>query len=221
VLDRGDIAVMRQPSVASVLEAVVGPWGAIFVSVGLIVSVLGAYLAWSLICIEVLFAAARSGDMPRIFARENGNGVPSTALWLSNAVIQLFLISTLFSQDAFTLMLKLTSSMVLVPYLLAAAYGLLVAARGDSYDVRPDERTRDLIAAAVATLYAAFLIYAADMKFLLLAAVLYAPGTALYVRVRREQKLPLFTPIEWLVFVAASVGCIVGVYGLLTGGITI
>ena len=35
------------------LESVVGPWGAIFVSVGLIVSVLGAYLAWALICAEV------------------------------------------------------------------------------------------------------------------------------------------------------------------------
>ena len=55
VLPRADIAGMRQPSMATVLEAVVGHWGAIFVSVGLIVSVLGAYLAWSLICAEVLF----------------------------------------------------------------------------------------------------------------------------------------------------------------------
>jgi arginine:ornithine antiporter / lysine permease len=221
VLDRADIAVMRQPSMASVLEAVVGRWGAVFVSAGLIVSVLGAYLAWSLICIEVMFAAARSGDMPRIFARENGNGVPSAALWLSNVVIQLFLISTLFSQDAFALMLNLTSSMVLIPYLLAAAYGLIFAGRGETYDVSSGERTRDLIAAAVATLYAVFLIYAGGMKFLLLSAVLYAPGTVLYVQVRREQKLPLFTPIEWLVFVTAAVGCIAGIYGLLTGQIAI
>src|SRR6185437_2180800 len=46
VLQRGEIAGMRQPSMATVLEAVVGHWGAIFVSIGLIVSVLGAYLAW-------------------------------------------------------------------------------------------------------------------------------------------------------------------------------
>jgi arginine:ornithine antiporter / lysine permease len=49
VLERAAIAGMRQPSMASVLEPVVGPWGGIFVSIGLIVSVLGAYLAWSLI----------------------------------------------------------------------------------------------------------------------------------------------------------------------------
>src|SRR5664279_957670 len=70
VLHRADIADLRQPSMAGVLESVVGPWGAIFVSVGLIVSVLGAYLAWALICAEVLFAAAKTKDMPKIFATE-------------------------------------------------------------------------------------------------------------------------------------------------------
>ena len=59
VLQRADIAGMRQPSMAAVLESVVGPWGAIFVSVGLLVSVLGAYLAWALICAEVMFAAGK------------------------------------------------------------------------------------------------------------------------------------------------------------------
>ena len=53
VLARAEIADMRQPSMAAVLEAVVGPWGAVFVSIGLVVSVLGAYLAWSLIAAEV------------------------------------------------------------------------------------------------------------------------------------------------------------------------
>ena len=80
VLQRPEIAEMRQPSMATVLEAVVGHWGAVFVSIGLIVSVLGAYLAWSLICAEVLFTAAKTEDMPRVFARENANKVPAPAL---------------------------------------------------------------------------------------------------------------------------------------------
>ena len=88
-----------QRSMASVLAAVVGPWGAVFVSIGLIVSVSGDFcFAWSLICIEVLFSAAKSGDMPSYFARENANKVPVAALWLTNGVIQVFLITTLFSR---------------------------------------------------------------------------------------------------------------------------
>jgi arginine:ornithine antiporter/lysine permease len=221
LLPRAEIAVMRQPSMASVLQAAVGPWGAVFVSAGLIVSVLGAYLAWSLICAEVLFAAATTGDMPSIFATENAAKVPSAALWLTNIVTQLFLVSTLFTQDAFTLMLKLTSAMVLVPYLLVAMYGLLVAKRGTAYDGNHKERRRDLIFAGIATLYTAFMIFAGGLRFLLLSAVLYAPSTALYLWARREQNKRIFTPVEWIIFVVVAIGAIVGVHGLVTGYVTI
>lgn len=221
VLTQAEIAGMRQPSMASVLEAVVGTWGAVFVSVGLIVSVLGAYLAWSLICVEVLFAAAKSGDMPRIFARENANKVPAAALWLTNIVIQVFVISTLFSQDAFALMVKLSSAMVLIPYLLVAGYGFLLALRRETYGTQPAQRSRDLIVAGIATLYVAFMIYAGGLKFLLLSSILYAPGTLLYVQVRREQNKQVLVGVEWIVLAAAALGCLVGIYGIASGDIVI
>jgi len=221
VLQRADIAGMRQPSMAAVLEAVVGPWGAVFVSAGLIVSVLGAYLAWSLICAEVMFTAARTKDMPALFAKENANRVPANALWLTNIIVQLLVISTYFSRDAFALMLNLTSAMSLIPYLFVAAYGFMISRRGESYQVRPQERGRDLTIAAVAVIYTVFMIYAGGLKFILLSAVLYAPGTILYIWARREQAKQVFTPIDWIIFIVAVIGAIFGIYGLATGVITI
>jgi len=221
VLQRADIAGMRQPSMAAVLEAVVGPWGAVFVSAGLIVSVLGAYLAWSLICAEVMFAAAKTKDMPALFARENANKVPANALWLTNIIVQLFVISTYFSRDAFALMLNLTSAMSLIPYLFVAAYGFMISKRGESYQVRPQERGRDLIMAGVAVVYTVFMIYAGGLKFILLSAVLYAPGTILYIWARREQGKQVFTPIDWIIFIVAVIGALYGIYGLATRVITI
>jgi len=222
VLQRADIAGMRQPSMAQVLEAVVGPWGAVFVSVGLLVSVLGAYLAWSLIAAEVLFTAAKTKDMPSVFARENANKVPSTALWATNLVVQAIVITTYWSRDAFALMLNLTSAMALIPFLFVAAYGLQLARRGETYDVRPGERRRDLVFAAVATAYTIFLLYAGGLKFIVLSAVLYAPGTALYLWARREQGKPVFTKTsDWVIFGLAAVGAAVGIYWLITGYITI
>jgi arginine:ornithine antiporter/lysine permease len=221
VLQRSDIADMRQPSMATVLEAVVGHWGAVFISIGLLVSVLGAYLAWSLICAEVLSAAAKKLDMPRVFGTENQNKVPAAALWLTNIVVQLFVISTYWSQDAFTLFLNLTSVMSLIPFFLVALYGLLLARRGETYNSRPQERTRDLILAGLATIYTAFLIYAAGFKFLVLSATLYGPGTILYFWTRSEQGKKVFTSIEWIIFIAAIVLCLVGIHGLVTGYITI
>lgn len=222
VLERTAIAEMRQPSMAAVLEAVVGPWGAIFVSAGLIISVLGAYLAWSLICAEVLFAAAKTRDMPKVFARENKNKVPANALWLSNIIVQLLVISTMWSQDAFTLMLNMTSVMSLVPYLLVAAYGVLIAKRGETYEQQSGGiRRRDLIVGGIAVLYTAFMIMAGGMRYLLLSAVLYAPGTALYFWARREQGAKPFTAVERAVFVVAVFGFVAGLYALASGRIEI
>lgn len=223
VLERADIAGMRQPSMAAALEAVVGPWGAVFVSVGLLVSVLGAYLAWSLICAEVMSAAARNKDMPALFATENANKVPSAALWATNIVVQVIVITTYWSRDAFGLMLSLTSAMSLIPFLLVAAYGLMLVRRRETYDtIRPRERGRDLVITALATLYTVFLLYAGGVKFIVLSAVLYAPGTALYVWARREQGLPVFArAADWVIFLAAAIGAVVGVWWLVTGYITI
>ena len=126
-------------------------------------------------------------------------------------------LSTLFSEDAFTLALKLTSAMALIPYLLVAAYGLLIAMRGETYERNPKARGQDLALASIATLYTAFMIYAGGTKFLLLSAVLYAPGTALYVWVRRERKRRLFTPVEWVIFAVTVIGAVLGIHGLATG----
>jgi arginine:ornithine antiporter/lysine permease len=220
-LQRADIAGMRQPSMATVLEAVVGHWGAVFVSVGLLISVLGAYLAWSLICAEVLFTAAKTEDMPAIFAKENANKVPANALWLTNIVVQLLVISTYFSRDAFALMLNLTSAMSLIPYLFVAAYGFMVSRRGETYEIRPEERRRDLIMATIAVIYTIFMIYAGGLKFILLSAVLYAPGTILYVWARREQNKSVFIASDWIIFIVTVIGAVVGIYGLATGLITL
>ncbi|WP_233885390.1 basic amino acid/polyamine antiporter [Paraburkholderia flagellata] len=222
VLPRADVAGMRQPSMAAVLESVVGPWGGIFVSIGLIVSVLGAYLAWSLICAEVMFAAARNQDMPAVFARENANNVPANALWITNIVVQLLVASTYFSRDAFSLMLNLTSSMSLIPYLFVAAYGFMVSNRGESYEVRPEERKRDLALAAIAVIYTLFMIVAGGLKFILLSAILYAPGTVLYFLARRERKLKVFQRTsDWVIFIVAAVAAIVGVVALATGAMAL
>jgi arginine:ornithine antiporter/lysine permease len=222
VMQRAEIAGLRQPSMAGMLESVVGPWGAIFVSAGLIVSVLGAYLAWAMICAEVMFAAAKSQDMPSAFAKVNKNNVPVVALWATSGVIQVIVISTYWSRDAFALMLNLTSATTLIPYLFVAAYGLMIAKRGETYDVRPGERQRDLILASLAVIYTLFMIYAAGLEFILLSAIIFAPAAPLYFWARREQGKRVFDRTsDWVIFAATLVGAAIGIHGLVTGSITI
>ena len=221
VLLRPELASLRQPSMAGVLEAIVGRWGAIFISIGLIVSVMGAYLSWSLLAAEVLYSAARNKSMPGVFATENKNAVPSSAVWLTNITIQVFLILTLFSEYAFQLGLELTSSLTLIPYFLVAAYGLKLAWTGETYDVKEIVHKRELTVAVIATIYALLMLYAGGMKYLLLSAIIYVPGTLLYIIAKREQREKVFTPAEMMLFVIVVIAAIVAVYSIAMGIITI
>ncbi len=221
VLLRPDLAALRTPSMAGVLEAIVGPWGAAFIGISLIISVLGNYLSWSLLAAEVMFSAARHGTMPRFFARENANQSPVNALWVTNGVIQVFLLLTPVADYAFGLTLKMTSAMTLVPYLLVAAYGWKLAWKGETYDAKPQGRRGDFICGTIATIYAAGMIYAGGLKFLLLSSLLYTLGTALFFIAWREQKVAVFTGRERLVFGALLVAFLVAVCGLVTGSLAI
>lgn len=218
VVSQAELAQLRQPSMASVLELVMGPWGAVLISVGLLVSVLGAYLAWSLICVEVLFSAAHSGDMPKIFAVENRNQVPAAGLWMTNGVVQLMVLTTYWSDDPYKQMLMFTSQMSLVPYLLVAMFGLLLIWRGETYGLNPWGRNRDLGFAIGATAYGVFLVLASGLRPLAYSAILYAGGTVLYLWARREQKLPVFTFREWIVFGVTCLSALAGIY-LLAGAL--
>ncbi len=221
ILPIDQIAQLSQPSVGGVLEAVVGPWGAAFIGLGVIVSVLGAYLAWTLMAAEVLSIAAKNKDMPAFLASENAAGVPNTALLMTSALIQVVLVATLFSDDAFTFALSLCSHMSLLPYFLSAAFLLKLALTRETYDRDPSGHSKDLVVAALATAYTIFLLVAAGMKFMVLGLIIYAPGTALYYMARREQGKTVFTSAEWAVFAAAVIGAAVGIHGLVTGYITI
>ena len=221
ILPYQEIAELRQPSMAGVLEAAVGQWGKVFVSLGLIVSVLGAYLAWTLMAAEVLFVAAKDDDMPRFLARSSGADVPSAALLMTTILVQIMLVVTLASEDAFNFALDLTSALTLIPFLLAAAHALKLVLTRETYTEQPEGWSRELVVGALAIVYTAFLLFAAGPKFILVSFIIYAPATVLFVMVRREQGRPLFSPGELVILAVSVVGAIAGVVALTTGAISI
>ena len=220
VMPQGELAGVSQPSMASVLESIVGPWGSIFIRVGVIVSVLGAYLAWTLMAAEVLYIPAKSEDMPRFLARTNSHGAPVSALMMAAGLISVLLVALLFAADALDFMLDLTAALSLIPYLLAAAYALKLTATRETYG-DGKSLVPDMVVAAVATVYTLFLIYAAGVDKLLLSCILYAPAAALYFKARRERGLRVFRPAEAALFGVIVLGAVAGVVSLATGAIEI
>ena len=217
VLTQKELAGMGPPSMAGVLAHLIGPWGAAVVSIGLVVSVAGAFLSWSMLSAEIPFAAAKDGSFPKWFAKENAAGSPVNALWITNALVQLFLIVTYFRESSYQFLYTIASVAILPPYVFSGAYALKLALTGETYEVDSSRRTRDLVTGAVATLYGLWLCYAARLSELLMATMLFAPATLIYMAARRERHEKMFTPLEAAVAVVVTAAGLVAIYLRATG----
>ncbi len=222
VMSQPALAQLKNPSMAHVLAHVVGPWGAALISVGLLISLSGALLSWLMLSSETLYMAARDGAAPSWLARANQHGAPTHAMWLTSGCVQAFLLITLVSNSTYLSLVNLGTSMILLPYTWAALFGLGLAWRGQGYDAGAGNlRRRDLAIAGVAVLYAAWLLYAGGVKYLLLSALLYAPGALMYAWAQRAQGRAGLSRREWPIFLATLVGAAVAAWGLLAGWLSL
>ena len=222
VVPQPELAGTRQPSMIGVFQSVVGDWGKVFISIAVIVSVLGAYLAWTLMAAEVMYIPARNEDFPEFLGQENSSGAPITALVVTSLAIQGLLAATLVLTDALNFMLDLSTSLALIPYFLAAAYALKLGLLGETYEhASPRTRRNETIVAGIATAYTLFLFDAAGLKFLILATVLLAPATLLYVKARSERGRRLFSATEMALCAVILAGGVFGAVALWTGRISL
>ena len=199
-------------SMANVLEKAVGPWGSVLVRIGIVISVTGAFLSWTLFAAEIPYRAAKEGMMPDVFAKENTNGSPSGSLWITNIAVQIFLIITFYYNSTYLSLFYIASTAILVPYVLSGAYAFKLAMTGESYG--PTEgRNKDMFVGLVATIFGVWLIYAAGSRYLLMCALLYAPGILIYWWARNARGEKAFSATEG--FIAAGLVVAAGVAGYL------
>jgi arginine:ornithine antiporter/lysine permease len=220
IMSQAELATLKNPSMAGVLEKVAGPWGAGLINTAVVISVLGAFLSWTLLAAEVPFIAAKDATMPSVFASENSRRSPVVSLWVTNGLVQLFLIVTYFASATYTAIFTIASAAIMVPYVLSGAYALKLALSGEGY-ASGESTTRDLIVGAVATAYGLWLVYAAGPKYLFLCAMLYAAGIAVYLWARREQNAAPFSGINAVLALALAIAGVAAAYLLWTGELSI
>lgn len=177
IVPRAELAQMRNPSMAGLMTALLGSWGNLVIVVGLIVSVCGAYLSWTIMAAEVPLVAAQHGAFPRLLSQQNARGAPAASLWLTNGCVQLCLILIWLTGSDYNTLLTIASEMILVPYLLVGIYLFKVA--------RERKHAAAMVVAIGASAYGVWLLYASGPLHLLLSVVLYAPGIALFLFARR------------------------------------
>ena len=220
LMAQAKIAGLSDPSMAALMKDQVGSWGAGFISIGLLISLLGALLSWILLSVEILRLPAHEGVLPTVLARENSHGSPHVAIWLTNLCVQAMLVWTLFNSRTYTQLLYLATSLILLPYLWSAAYQVLLAVRGETYE-HGHGRTRDLIIGSLALAYAVWLVYAGGWQYVLVAGLFYLVGTGFYVYARKESRQVVFTAVEKVLVGVVAILSVAAVVGLVQGFVSV
>lgn len=220
IMSQAELAALKNPSMAGVLEHVTGSWGAALINAAVVISVLGAFLSWTLLAAEVPFIASKNGTMPGVFSAENSKHSPTVSLWVTNGLVQVFLIITFFASATYNALFTIASAAIMVPYVFSGAYALMIALKGDGY-ASGEGTTRDIVIGLIATVYGLWLVYAAGPKYIFLCAMLYAAGILVFIWARGERKETMFEGIEALLALALAGAGTAAAYLLWTGALTL
>ncbi|GHU92907.1 arginine-ornithine antiporter [Spirochaetia bacterium] len=208
VMSQADIATMGEPSTAFILEALIGPVGAVIMNIGLIVSVLGAWLGWTLLAAEVPMLAAEQGLFPAIFAKRNKNDAATWSVLVSNLIVQVFIVLVYFTTKAYEFGYTMASSAILIPYMFSAFFMVKYALS------KPDlpSRISSIIFGVVASVYSIWLFYGAGLDYMAFTLFLFVPGLVMFIAHQRKLGKPIMKVREWIIAVIVSA---VGIYGLI------
>jgi arginine:ornithine antiporter/lysine permease len=173
-------------SMAVAMLDTVGQWGSVLVNVGIIISVIGSWLAWMIELGEMPATAAKRGTFPKGMAKENRFHAPYVALLVTAGIIEVFYLLTFVAANPWAVMVSITSVMALPAYLFCTLY-LVKLSAGPSYPSGAHTNRRlALVTGSLGSIYGLWMIYAAGLNYLLMACIIYAIGVPIYAVARKR-----------------------------------
>ena len=223
VMTTEELAALGNPPMAFVLKSVVGSWGSALVNIGVIISVGGALFTYTILCVDSIYAPAMQRCFPKSFTKQNKKGAPISGVLITTLVTQFFLIIIYFNDATYQVIYAVSTSAIMVPYALSAFYCLKVTAQGQGLDQMSGGRKFMVwVYSILGSAYGIWMLYAGGVTHLLISALLYAPGTILYIIARREQKGKIFPrPADKITFVFLIAMALLSAYLLAKGEISI
>ena len=182
VVPRGQLVGSTAPF-ADAAQLMWGPWAAVFVSMGVNLSSIGALNGWTLLMGQVPMAAAQDHLFPPMFARLSRRGVPAFGIVLSASLATgLVLVETSGRPGfaaAYTMLVSLATMTGVLAYVFCALADGLIAAG----TALPRPGVIEIVAFA----FSLFTIYGCGPAPVLYGLVLLLLGIPVYVWQRREQ----------------------------------
>jgi arginine:ornithine antiporter/lysine permease len=217
IMPAAQITTLHQPSMAGLMASMVGPWGGLLINLCLIVSVVGALIAWVALSAEEVMLAGRGKSATQWLGRLNKNGAPRNAMWLTTGIAQAMILVAGVSNAGYLALLSFSTSLALFPYLLSSMYSFKCGLNGRGYEPeKAPGRYWEMALAGFAVCFVLFMLYGAGLKYVLLAAVVWMVGLPLFILGKREQRQKL-SPVEWVVCLGVVAMACAGLLGLFSG----
>ncbi|MFL6551422.1 MAG: amino acid permease [Povalibacter sp.] len=164
---------------AEAARMALGTPGAVIISICAILKSVGSLGGWMLLVGQSAQAAANDGMFPRIFAKENSNGVPGSGLVIVSVLMTIVLFATISPSigDQFNHIVNLAVILVIVPYIYSAVSVVKVI-----YDRGLPRRTfvTYKVLAIAAVIYCLWVILGGDPKTVVHALVALLISVPLY-----------------------------------------
>ena len=222
-MSQSELATIANPSTAGILEQAVGKWGSWLMNIGLVISVLTSWLAWTMVTAQIPQAAAENCTFPKLFTKENKHGAPSASLIITSIAMQLCLLLVYFSTNAWNTMLSITGVMVLPAYFASCAYLWKICEDSEYPTHIIYKRSSALITSILGAFYSLWLIYAAGLQYLMLAAIIISLGIPVYIWARKQHcpKEKIFSYWECILASALVIIAIIAIYALARGLVSV
>ena len=223
VMPANEIAQLENPQLAGILEAAVGPWGATLVNLGVILSLAGALLGWTIIAADCPYSAAQQGVFMKAFAKDNKHGSPAFSLLVTNGIIQAFLIIVYFNASTYQLFYNLSASMIMIPYLFSALYYAKVTFKKEGVlrDYSSSALAKERFIAILGSIYGVWMLYSGGLSYLLATTILYSLGLIVFVLGRKERNEQIFKGHELMVAIAILGLAALAAFMMATGALVI
>lgn len=208
LLSRAQLAGLPDPSIAYILREICGEWAYWFVISSVIISLLGGWVAWTLIVAQVPYEASIVKILPKAFSKVNRHNMPTFGLIASSIVMNLFLVMVVMADDVYLAALHITGLMIIPGYFFT---GLFLIKKADNWKI--------MTIAIITTLFCIWMAYSGGLLNMLLTSIFYLLGTWFYIRTHHEREAPgtpLFTPTEKWCFMLLCIASLISAYILIS-----
>ena len=173
-----EVAVLDYPALVYVFSSMAPGWGGPFISIAIIISILGSWLSFTILPAETTSEMADYKLLPASWGKLNSHNAPSMSLLIVGACTQAFLIILLFSADAYDFAFSMCTVAIVITWAFAAAY-----------QAKWGVRNKNMVQAAIGFVAVVFQVIGVlfnGWSFLLLTCVGYIPGFFIYVKARKD-----------------------------------